>query len=102
MGAPAESEGRSGGGARWPALLQLDPTPFAKIGVKHHHRPAPRLRFVPPKKNRLLMRGVLCWTSPSLIRAFVGRFRYGEEQGAYSPQCVEEVFSEVPHRPGPM
>jgi hypothetical protein len=48
------------------------------------------------------MRGVLCWTSPSLISAFVGHFRYGEEQGAYSPQCVEEVFSEVPHRPGPM
>src|SRR5215210_9108658 len=96
MGANTKREGRSGGGALKAGSLAVGSDSAAKRGVKHHHRPAPRLRFVPPKeKNRPLMRGGLCWTSPSLIRAFVGRFRYGEEQGAYSPQCVEGVFSEV-------
>jgi len=90
MGANTKREGRSGGGALKAGSLAVGSDSAAKRGVKHHHRPAPRLRFVPPKEeNRLLMRGVLCWTSPSLIRAFVGRFRYGKEQGAYSPKCVE-------------
>src|SRR5215210_8755913 len=67
MGANTKREGRSGGGALKAGSVAVGSDSAAKRGVKHHHRPAPRLRFVPPKeKNRLLMRGVLCWTSPSL------------------------------------
>jgi hypothetical protein len=65
MGTPAESEGRSGGGAWRSAHLRLDSDSVAKRGVKHHHQPAPRLRFVPPKEEPAPNEGVLCWTSPS-------------------------------------
>src|SRR5215210_8678441 len=58
MGANTKREGRSGGGALQAGSVAVGSDSAAKRGVKHHHRPAPRLRFVPPKeKNRPLMRG---------------------------------------------
>ena len=68
--------------------------------MKHHHRPAPRLRFVPPKeKNRPLMRGGLCWTSPSLAAGCttdsstpVGAHTLYMEAGSESPPVLRSSY----------
>jgi len=39
------------------SFLALGSDSVTKREVKHHHWPTPRLRFVPQKKNRPLMRG---------------------------------------------
>jgi hypothetical protein len=51
MGANTKREGRSGGGALQAGSLAVGSDSAAERGVKHHHRPAPRLRFVPPKEE---------------------------------------------------
>src|SRR5215210_6130814 len=65
MGANTKREGRSGGGALKAGSLAVGSDSVAKRGVKHHHRPAPRLRFVPPKEEPAPNEGgILCWTPP--------------------------------------
>src|SRR5215208_4032815 len=51
MGANTKREGRSGGGGLKAGSVAVGSDSAAKRGVKHHHRPAPRLRFVPPKEE---------------------------------------------------
>ena len=51
MGTPAKARDEAEAGLEGRLSRTWIPTPFAKIGVKHHHRPTPRLRFVPHKEE---------------------------------------------------
>jgi hypothetical protein len=51
MGTSAKARDEAEAGLEGRLSRTWIPTPFAKRGVKHHHQPTPRLRFVPHKEE---------------------------------------------------
>jgi len=73
---------------------RLDSDSVAKRGVKRHHQPTPRLRFVPPKKNRPPMRGPLPHRRPvaPLTHPHPRRCPYAFSRGGFRVSTFDTFF----------